>query len=198
MGENTGKYSSYISMSSATFMNNDDAFVLHAGSHDLNIDIDNSTFSNTPNGMSQLGMDIHFSAALTHVTMSNLLFYNNQNGAVSIQTSNENECITAYIRLTNVTVYGTTIRDLFTAFESASVYIFTVNTLGSIVFNKVNFTSNHFLRHKGGVLVVKSQFTACNPDNNLVVRSVSIKLTDCTIFNNTAFDDVAALSVLTS
>ena len=198
MGENTGKYSSYISMSSATFMNNADAFILHAGSHDLNIDIDNSTFSNTPNGMSQLSMDIHFSAALTHVTMSNLLFYNNQNGAVSIQTSNENECITAYIRFTNVTVYGTTIRDPFTAFESASVYIFTVNTLGSIVFNKVNFTSNHFLRHKGGVLVVRSQFTACNPDNNLVVRSVSIKLTDFTIFNNTAFDDVAALSVLTS
>ena len=74
-----------------------------------------------------------------------------------------------------------------------------MNALGSIVFNKVDFISNHFVRHNGGILVVKSQYTACNPDSDhIVLQSVSIKLMDCSFFNNTALDDVAALSVLTS
>ena len=78
------------------------------------------------------------------------------------------------------------------------MYIYTGNTLGSIVFNKVDFTSNHFLRHNEGVLVVKNQFTACNPNSDSVLQSVSIKLLDCSFFNNTAHDDVAVLSVLTN
>ena len=74
MEENTEMYSSHISVSSATFVNNADAFFLYAESHDLKIDVDRSTFSNACNDISQLGININSLATLTHVTISNSFF----------------------------------------------------------------------------------------------------------------------------
>ena len=176
-----------ISISSVTFINNANALSINSEeSASISIDIDNSTFSNIPIGTSQMGIDIKAFANLTF-NCSNSEFNNNQNGAVSIITFNTTEPITtSIIAFTNVTIYNTT----GNTFTHSSVYIENRNSIFSIMFTKVNFTSNHYITDDRGMLLINNHFTDWYSTD-----PVSIQLTDCTFDNNNALDHVVALNV---
>ena len=175
---------SNIRISSATFVNNAYALVIHADENleCLSININNSTFNNTSNDIPQSGIEIDSFAIFT-IDVSNSIFYNNQNGAVSITTiSNDFLCSMAKIVLINVIVQSTTNN------TSNRVYIHNEDVPSVVILEKVNFTSNYIMRHTV-TLLVENYFTSM--DCQLVTNyPVFIQLTDCTFDNNTAPDYV--------
>ena len=189
---------------SATFMNNTGDLITTAfnPSLSLNILIYNSTFSNPLDSTSQFGVEIISASLLNFLTVSNTKFYNNHNRAVGITTYNLTECIWASISFTNVIVYNTT--KLITTKsplvdDGAGIYIVTQNTFGSITFESVNFTSIHFPKQNEGALVITNQFTDCTDTIPIPhIFTLSVKLIDCTFFNNTAPNHVVPLNVIVS
>ena len=179
---------SNINVSSATFIDNADALSITAGSNAvvLLVSINNSTFNSTPNTISRLSLKVSSSANLTVITVSNSCFYDNQDGAIRIQTNPTEPQCTASIVFTNVTIYNTT----GSTYANSSIYIENMNTVFSIVFQSVNFISNHVLVDNGGILLINNQFA-----DWYSIQPVSAQLIDCTFHTNTALDHVVALNV---
>ena len=190
---NYPKCTGIINISSSTFLNS--VLVINTGYEllCLSINIDNSTFSDTSNGLFQTGIiNIHSYASLTQVTVINSFFYNTLDGVVIIETSNPNDavpvCIKASIVFENVTVYNTTRSAIFT---DSSVQIKTEDTTVSVMFKKVDFMSNHFITQSRGALLVNNHFKNC-----LSSHPVSIQLINCIFNQNTALDHVVAVNVI--
>ena len=187
-------------MSSATFMNNIGDLLITAfnANQVLTISIDNFTFSNPPNSVTQFGLEVVSVASMNYIFVSNSNFYNNHNRAVGITTYNLTECILAIISFTNVTVYNTTkliTTQNFLVNHGAGIYIVAENTFGSITFENVNFTSIHFPKQDEGALVITSQFTHCI-NSFINPYTLSVKLITCTFVNNTAQDHVVAFNII--
>ena len=180
---------SNISLSFATFINNVCSLSITVDEKlvGLSVNMDNCAFSSiSPNPMYTLY--ISSSASLTFVNVSNSFLCNSQDGSVIIQiTSSSIKCITASILFTNVTIYNNTNSDL-----TDLVNILTENTIISVMFRNVNFMSNQFLGHDGGILVINNQLALfC-----LNIHPVFIQFTDCTFHKNTALDYVVTLNII--
>ena len=133
-----------ISILSTTFINNIHALHIATGKKFVahsSINIVDSTFNNTRNSVSQIGINIISFATVTFVKISKCFFHNNQHGAVSIQISDPTECIMASIVFTDLIIYNTQSASLSNALEfiDSSVYIETENTNVSVMFTNVNF-----------------------------------------------------------
>ena len=178
-----------ISITSATFVNNAYAIRADGDLEKLSIDISNSTFNNTPNGISQRGIDIDSFAVFTFVNVSNSIFYNNRNRAVKIKAiSGSFMCSIARIVFIKVIIQSTVKN------ASNSVYIHNEDIDSVIVMLKgVNFISNFIAQHTTTALIIENYFTdmVCQLTGNC---PVSIQLTDCTFDNNTAPDHVVMLA----
>ena len=177
-----------VCISSTAFVNNAYAIHVEVNLEHLSINIDNYTFNNTLNDISQRGIEIESFATLTFASVSNSIFYNNQNRAVKIETvSDYFWCSMARIVFKNVIVQSTTKN------ASNSVYIHNEDVASVVVIlEKVNFTSN-LITHYTAILLIESYFTsmACQ----LTAKyPVSIQLTECTFDNNTAQDHVVMLA----
>ena len=146
-----------IDISSGTFVNN--AYALAIDTYEdllnLSINIDNSTFNNSPNGISQSGIEISSFANFTSVNVLNSIFYNNQNGAVRIETfSNYFLCTAARIIFIKVIIQS------FSENASNSVYIHNEDVASVVIFEKVNFMSNFITRHAEiATLHIENYFT---------------------------------------
>ena len=184
---------SIINILRATFLSNDAALSITEveGSVGLSVDIHSSTFNHTIDSVYSRGIHIMSFALLTSVNVSNSCFCNLQNGAFSIQTSNQTDCINANVIFTNVKVYSTTEDASKASTEETSVYIDTDNSIVSIIFNKVSFVSNHFSTHNRGTLLIRNHFSNCLP-----IYPVSIQLTNCTFDKNSALDHVVAMNII--
>jgi len=182
-----------LNISFAAFMNNVYPLtILTSGNKlfDVTININNSAFSSTAS-IFQSGLNITSLVSYTKVTMLNCILYNNYNDAINIQISNLNECthMPATISFTNITVYNTTTSASYDA-TNAGVCIVTKNIIVSIMFTKVNFTSNYFSRHNTAALHITNHNANCDP-----YSAVSIQLSNCTFYKNIALDDVVILYI---
>ena len=182
-----------INILHTTFLNNGAALSITEvkESVGLFVDIDSSTFNHTSNGIYSRGIHIMSLAPITSVNVSNSCFFNHQNGAFSIQTSNQTDCIETSVIFTNVKVYGATKDANKTSTAETSIYIDTDNSIVSVIFNNVNFMSNHFSTNNRGAVFIRSLFTKC-----LHIYLASIQLTNCTFSKNTALDHVVAINIV--
>ena len=122
------------------------------------------------------------------VTIANCHFYNNSNGAVGIYVTSL-ECGARSILFTNVTIYNTTTTNNLIY---AIVSVITVNTSPlDTTFININFTSNKYSRYNGEVLLIEN-----NGDCSLPLLYHNTNLTNCTFYNNSAFDHVVFLNII--
>ena len=120
----------------------------------------------------------------SYVVISNVIL-----GVSSIETSNSFFCnltdITTNIIFTNVTVYNSDSRNIYSAFS-----INIKNTILSVIFKDVNFMSNYAMHTL--FVISYNHFTHCYPTD----IHISIQLINCTFDNNFASNHVVAFDVI--
>ena len=192
----------YINMEFINFMNNVNALSIIALNHVnmITISISNSiindniandagTFLPEAKKLGVIRITLMSSAS---VTIANCHFYNNFNGAVGIYVASPSVCgVGASILFTNVTIYNTTTTNDLIYAGMAIVSIITVNSFHvNTKFTNVNFTSNKYSRCNGEVLLIENSGD-CDSFPLLYTN-----LTDCTFYNNSAFDHVVFLNII--
>ena len=179
-----------LNMSSVTFINNANALfimILDSIAFGVSINIVNCAF--VANGTSQSGIIIESHSA-TLVTVSNSMFHNFQNGAVSIEMTTQAgfSCFGGSITFITVTIYGAS------QSTDTSVCIETKDAIVPITFKNVNFISNQILTHTRGAFLFNNHFEFCY-GNNASSPKLIVQLIDCNFYNNTAIDHVIALAL---